>query len=137
MSRERTEHGAGQRVIVVGNDPVGGTVAKELPGVVSFLGLEERIVRRVADDVRNTGVLAEVGEFSPPERIDTAVIATAHDSTNLLAAQRLRLASDADILVRLNDPLHRQAFADLDVETVCATTDLGETLVDKYTTLVK
>lgn len=67
---------------------------------------------------------------------DDAVVATARDSATLHAANRLRAVGDTDVLVRVNDPATLPAFADLGVETVCAGTELGETLAKQYTKLV-
>lgn len=133
----RTERGNRRRVLVVGDDPVGPVVARHLSGDVLFRAFDGRISRRVAGDVRDAATLDEVGQWSPPAGVDAAVVATADDSTNLLTAQRLRAASDAEILVRLNDPTRREVYTALDVETVCAATNLGESLARQYPKIVE
>lgn len=133
MSRHTTGE---QQVVVIGSDPIGAEVARNLGRDVVFLGLDRDITRRVAVEVQDAEYLTNMNQFSPPEKVDAAVLATARDSANLLAAKRLELENNADILVRLNDPAYQETFADLGVETVCATTDLGETLAEKYTRIV-
>lgn len=123
------------RVLVVGNDAVGATVADSLPDDVVFRGLDESITRRIAEDVYNSEVVADLNDVSPPEGVKTAIVATDDDSTNLLVTQRLRLLDGMELVVRLNDPAYRQVFADLGVETVCASTQVGTALSETYAVL--
>jgi hypothetical protein len=132
----KTERGDQRQILIVGDDPVGPAIARYLSEDVLFRGFDDRRARRVADDVRDVGVLDEGGTWSPSEAVDVAVVATATDSTNLLATQRLRLESDADIIVRLNDPTNRDAYAPLEVETVCVATNVGEQIAEQCATLL-
>jgi hypothetical protein len=132
----KTERGDQRQILIVGDDPVGPAIARYLSEDVLFRGFDDRRARRVADDVRDVGVLDEGGTWSPSEAVDVAVVATATDSTNLLATQRLRLESDADIIVRLNDPTNRDAYAPLGVETVCVATNVGEQIAEQCATLL-
>lgn len=132
----KIERGDQRQILIVGDDPVGPAIARHLSEDVLFWGFDDRRARRVADDVRDVGVLDEGGTWSPSEAVDVAVVATATDSTNLLATQRLRLESDADIIVRLNDPTNRDAYAPLEVETVCVATNVGEQIAEQCATLL-
>jgi Trk K+ transport system NAD-binding subunit len=120
------------QILVVGNDRVGVNVARRLSGDVTFFGLNKSVARRVTGDVSNVETLTDVNTFSTPPPVDTAVVATGRDSANLLAATRLRQASETDILARVNDPDNEQVFTDLGIVTVCTTTELGETLANRY-----
>jgi len=121
------------RVLVVGRDPVAVAVARTVPDPVQFVGLDETTVGHVSGSVAETRVVEEPGNVSLPEGTEAAILAAPSDSANLLSAQRLRVASgDIDVVVRLNDPRNRAAFADLDVRTVCAATNVGESLGQAY-----
>lgn len=130
--RRDTKHGDDEQVLVVGSDPAAAVLARNLSERVLFQGPDERITRRVANEVRDSEVIGDVGQITPRDGITTAVVATPDDSTNLLVAQRLRLETDVDLVVRLNDPSRRRAFADLGMEVVCASTEVGEALVEQY-----
>jgi len=65
--------------------------------------------------------------------VDAAVVATERDRTNLLVTQLLRTAVSLDrIVVRLNDPIKRDAFADIDVDVIDGSSilaaEIGKTL---------
>lgn len=52
--------------------------------------------------------------------VDAADVATDHDRTSLLLAQRLTTSGEiTDLVVRVNDPAREDAFAALGAETVC------------------
>lgn len=123
----RTEKDREHRVLVVGNDPVAAAIAQSVTDTVQFVGATESVVDRAAAHVSDAVHVDDPVAFSPSEPVDTAIIATAADRTNLLATQRLRLNGDpGEVVVRLNDPTNRSAFAELNVETVCAATTVGE-----------
>lgn len=127
----------GPRTLVVGSDAVGAAVTRSLPEDVVFVGFDRTIARRVANECEEATVVDDIAQFAAPESVQNAVVTTDSDSTNLLVAQRLRMDTGANVLVRLNDPSRRQVFADLDVETVCSTTEVSATLAEQYTDLVE
>lgn len=59
------------------------------------------------------------------------MVSTDRDSTNLLVGQHLRTASDVDrVVVLVNDPRNREAFADCEFETVSASEVLADSLYE-------
>lgn len=121
----------GYRFLVIASDFVGVVVARNLAPDVRFFGTNEGIVSRAGDEVQSVAVIEDVNSFDPPEDVDTAVVATTDDSSNLLATRRLQITTDAEIIVRLNDPAYREVYDDLDVETVCATEPVGQSLATR------
>lgn len=116
------------RILILASDIVGVVAARNLSGDVMFFGTNESVIQRVGDDVETVRVLEDVDTFHPPEEIDAAVVATAEDSTNMLAARRVQLTTDAPIVVRLNEPDYRDLFTDIGVETVCTSETVGNSL---------
>lgn len=121
--------------IVIGGDYVGPALADRLreAGPVVFLADCPETVERV----RDSGVDGHL--VDPTNRRDletvlrdpatTAVVSTNSDSVNLLIAQHLRTTFDVDrIVVRVNDPRNREAFADREFETVSVSDALADSL---------
>lgn len=115
------------RTLIVGGGHAGRVLAEmlatRLDGVtyvdedsraVSLAGRIGLSAREVA--LTDPRALADVGPDA-----ETAIAAADDDGVNLLLAQLLRTRYDVDrVVLRMNDPRNRDAFADLDVEAVCA-----------------
>jgi len=133
MSRE-IDPGGGQFVVVVGDDSAASVAVQSLSADVLFVGPDERTTGRVGGDVE-TSVVANIAGYCPPADADAAIVATRSDSANLLVAQQFRL-NDTSVVIRLNDRDNRSAFETLDAEVVCAATNVGDSLSDRYTSTV-
>lgn len=131
MSLTERQKGENRRTLVVGDDAVGVLAARQAPGTVTFVGLNEQVLQRV-DDAVSASVVVDPQRFEPPtESIDAAIVATKVDSLNLLYAQRLRVDGGvSDIVARVCDPHYESAFADIGVDTVCTAREVSDSLVE-------
>lgn len=130
MIGRAVDTGGSDRVLVVGSDPAAAVVARRMPDPTEFAGLDRTLTERVADDVAGVTHVDRPGEAVPPDTdIGTVVVATPDDGANLLVAQRAVLSGVEDVVVRLNDPARRPAFAALPARVVCTTAPAAEALL--------
>jgi len=116
-------------ILVLGGGQIGRRLAEDLTdhpatGDVGFVDGSETAV----ETARSNGVTAT---HAPVTDTDSTAVETARDAEiviltgdndgmNLLLAQRLRLRdADIDLVVLVNDPRNRDAFDELDVDTIC------------------
>ena len=119
----------GTHILVLGGGQIGRHLAEDLTdhpatGDVGFVDGNQTAVEAAGSN-GVTATHAPVTD-SGSTAVETArdaeiVIFTGdNDGVNLLLAQRLRLRdADIDLVVLVNDPRNRDAFDELDVDTVC------------------
>jgi trk system potassium uptake protein TrkA len=117
------------RVVILGGGELGRTLAELLHAdynSVTLLDEDPRVTERLSghnlsaetvDDIRDVSPLAgESLEFA------TVVVATEHDSANLLITHLIRKrVGGGRLIVRVNDSQNRSLFEDLEVEAISAT----------------
>lgn len=126
--RAAGDTGTSQRrdVLVVGGGHVGWTIALHFSDDydVTFVGRNWHAVERTASD----GISAHHAEEIDAKTLDEAgatdaslaIVATADDGVNLLAAQLLRTQFGVEnVVIRVDDREKLESFDALDVETVC------------------
>lgn len=121
-------------ILVIGDDPVSGSVVFQLPRSqeVIFVKEDDRLVEFADKRATETIVVRSVIDFirETTIRCRSAIVATSRDSQNLLVAQHLRLGFGLElIVVRVNDPQNLDAFGDLMVETIDVADIVGSALV--------
>ncbi len=122
-------------VLIVGDDAVARALAERFDrrgaGVV-LVGADAEAIEaaRAAGLTAHRLDLTDAGALRAVlEGVTVAVVSTAADGVNLLAAQAL--ARDVEcVVVRVNDPRNHVAFEALDADRVCATTVLAGALAE-------
>ena len=126
------------RVIIVGCGRVGARVAAELDQRgehVTVIDSDQRAFGRLpqsfsGETVRGNGIDEDVMRSAGAEQADIVMALTEGDNRNALAAQLAKHRFGAPrVIAKINDPLRREAYLALGLETICRTIILGDALV--------
>lgn len=118
---------------VLGDDHLGAEIARRL----RTDGYTVRLVSETQDSTEIPGTQGDpedvqVLEEAGVSEVSTVIVATPHDSRNLLLAQITKVHFDVgDILVLANAPDQYDLVAEAGHEPICATTALVDTVVDE------
>ena len=125
------------RTVIVGCGRVGSNLARwlgEEGDDVTVIDFNEQAFNRLGEDfpgemVFGTGVDEDVLRRAGTEHADAFVAVTNTDSTNIMAAQLARYHFGVkQVICRLYDPARESIYAELGLQTICATTLSAEAI---------
>jgi trk system potassium uptake protein TrkA len=124
-------------IVIIGGGTVGQTLAERLDVEYNELQIvdeDDHVIEwAVEEDLSAIGVddIRESADTLDVDLTTIIVVATAHDSANLLISQHIRNRFDVGrLIVRVNEPQNHSVFAELGLATVHATPVLAAALAD-------